>query len=315
MEIVLANPRGFCAGVVRAVQMVERLLETQGAPIYVRHQLVHNRQVVANLEARGVVFVEQVHEVPPGMPLVFSAHGVGQDVYKQADQGAYSYYDATCPLVLKVHGEVQRYSKQGLEGILIGHAGHPEVEGTLGQLASSVGTQSPAKMHLVQNQEEAWQLQVQNPEQLFLVTQTTLSIDDTNEIRTILHQRFPALVAPAKQDICYATQNRQDAVKQLALEVDMVLVVGSSNSSNSNRLCELARLCGVQAKLVDAPEQLDMRWFAEVDRLGITAGASTPESLVSQIIQRLEQNGAQIVGQVGKNQETEFFALPKSLRA
>lgn len=310
MRVLLAKPRGFCAGVVRAIEMVERILEDKQAPVYVRHQLVHNRRVVAELEAKGVIFVEEVEEVPPGSVLVFSAHGVSAEVEKQAHDAAYQLYDATCPLVTKVHSEVLRYSKQGLDCILIGHAGHPEVTGTLGRFDVSRGN----RIMLVQDCNEAEMLQVRDATKLFWVTQTTLSVDDTVDILAVLKRRFPTILGPRSDDICYATQNRQDAVKQLALESELVLVIGSANSSNSNRLCELARLCGTRAELLDSSEQLQDDWLKGVQTVGITAGASTPESLVHELVQVLAGRGAHIEGEVGTVVETQHFALPGELR-
>ena len=310
MEILLATPRGFCAGVVRAIEMVEKLLEAHGAPVYVRHQLVHNRRVVAELESRGVIFVEEVDEVPAGSTLVFSAHGVSAAVERQADEGDYRLYDATCPLVTKVHAEVIRYARQDLDCVLIGHAGHPEIAGTLGRFDTSSG----GRIHLVQSCSEAEELQVRDPDRLFWVTQTTLSVDDTADILAVLQRRFPDIRGPNRGDICYATQNRQDAVKQLALETDLVLVAGSANSSNSNRLCEIARLCGARAQLLDDPAALDPDWLADVEKVGITAGASTPESLVEDLVGALMARGGRLKGELGEVVETQTFALPGSLR-
>lgn len=311
MEILLASPRGFCAGVVRAVELVDSLLQSRGAPVYVRHQLVHNRRVVQELEARGVIFVDEVDEVPPGSVLVFSAHGVAQAVEHQAMGGDYDLHDATCPLVTKVHTEVVRYARRGMDCILVGHAGHPEVEGTLGRFDHSAG----GRIYLVQDAEEARNVLVRDPQRLAWVTQTTLSMDDTARILTVLKERFPDIHGPAKDDICYATQNRQDAVKQLALEVDLVLVVGSQNSSNSNRLCEIAKLCGADAFLLDEPGRLDQIPLRSAKRIGVTSGASTPESLVDDVLLLLQEMGGEIVGEIGSGRENISFSLPPSVRA
>lgn len=308
MEILLASPRGFCAGVVRAVELVEMLLEDRGAPVYVRHQLVHNRRVVRELEAKGVIFVDEVAEVPEGSTLVFSAHGVSEAVEQQAV--GYDLHDATCPLVTKVHTEIRRYARQGLDCILVGHQGHPEVEGTLGRFDSSQG----GRMHLVQNAADAEQLQVRDPQRLAWVTQTTLSVDDTADILAVLKRRFPAIRGPTQADICYATQNRQDAVKQLALEADLVLVIGSQNSSNSNRLREIAQLCGASAVLLDNVAQLERIAWQGVERVGVTAGASTPESLVADVLKLLQERGGEVVGEIGSGRENISFSLPASVR-
>ena len=306
MKIILANPRGFCAGVDRAIEIVERALELFGAPVYVRHEVVHNRFVVEGLKGKGAVFVEELDEIPNGATAIFSAHGVSQAVRKQADERELKVFDATCPLVTKVHMEVVRHRKAGYEVIMIGHAGHPEVEGTLGQVQSGI--------YLVESPEDVAQLQVDNASQLTYVTQTTLSVDDTTKVINALKIRFPDIVGPKKDDICYATQNRQDAIKRLADQVDVVVVVGSPNSSNSNRLREVAEIRGDRAYMVDGPDDLEQAWFEGVTAIGVTAGASAPEVLVQQVIEQLRQWGATEVETQQGDAETIHFAIPKPLR-
>ncbi|MGQ9425506.1 4-hydroxy-3-methylbut-2-enyl diphosphate reductase [Gilvimarinus sp. F26214L] len=310
MQVKLANPRGFCAGVDRAIDIVNRALDIHGAPIYVRHEVVHNRTVVESLRNRGAVFVEELHEVPADSIVIFSAHGVSQAVRKEADQRGLQVFDATCPLVTKVHMEVVRYSRRGHECVLIGHAGHPEVEGTMGQYDHSHG----GDIYLVENEEDVETLQVRDPEHLAYVSQTTLSVDDTARIITALRKKFPAIHGPRKDDICYATQNRQDAVKQLALENDLVLVVGSPTSSNSNRLRELAERCGTQAYLIDDERDIDPVWMAGVGRIGVTAGASAPEVLVQRVVSRLRSLGAHLPEEMPGEVESIRFSLPKALQ-
>ncbi len=305
MRILLANPRGFCAGVERAIAIVERALEKFGSPIYVRHEVVHNRYVVDGLKAKGAVFVEDLAEVPDGATVIFSAHGVPQVVRREAEARGLRVFDATCPLVTKVHLEVGRLHKQGYEIIMIGHRGHPEVEGTMGQ-----GT---GRMHLVENVEDVARLQVGGAAPLAYVTQTTLSVDDARTIVNALTARFPAIVGPRKDDICYATQNRQDAVKSMAGNVDLVLVVGSKNSSNSNRLREVAALDGIPAYLIDGAEQIDPQWLVGRQRVGLTAGASAPEVLVEGVIERLRELGAAGVEILAGVAEDVNFALPRAL--
>ncbi len=309
-RIYLANPRGFCAGVDRAIGIVERALERFGAPIYVRHEVVHNRFVVDNLRQRGAVFVEELDEVPDGATLIFSAHGVPQAVREQAAQRGLKVFDATCPLVTKVHVEVSRYARAGREVILIGHAGHPEVEGSMGQYDESAG----GRMYLVETVEDVQALAVRHPDELAYVTQTTLSVDDTARIVAALRQRFPAIEGPRKDDICYATQNRQDAVKELSRNCELLLVVGSRNSSNSNRLRELAEKAGTPAHLIDGPEDIDPHWLVGKTAIGVTAGASAPEVLVEQVIARLRELGATTLRESAGREENVVFALPKELR-
>lgn len=310
MQILLANPRGFCAGVDRAIEIVERALAAFGAPIHVRHEVVHNRFVVKRLKELGAVFVDELDEVPDGATVIFSAHGVSQQVREEARRRGLRVFDATCPLVTKVHLEVARYAAEGREVILIGHHGHPEVEGTMGQYQGSRGR----RIYLVERPEEVEGLEVQDPERLAFVTQTTLSIDDTVMVIAALRQRFPSILGPKKNDICYATQNRQDAVKRLAAMSDLVLVVGSPNSSNSNRLRELAENQGASAYLIDGPDDLQHQWFAPASRIGITAGASAPEVLVKAIIRRLEDWGAQPPQELDGVEENIRFVLPPELR-
>lgn len=310
MQIKLANPRGFCAGVDRAIEIVNRALEVFGPPIYVRHEVVHNKFVVEDLRARGAVFVEELDQVPDNVIVIFSAHGVSQAVRQEAERRGLKVFDATCPLVTKVHMEVARYSRDGRECVLIGHAGHPEVEGTMGQYDSVNG----GAIYLVENEDDVERLVVRNPEALSFVTQTTLSMDDTSRVIDALRARFPSIGGPRKDDICYATQNRQDAVKQLADESDVVLVVGSPNSSNSNRLRELAERIGTPAYLIDGAEDLQQGWFAGVQRVGITAGASAPEVLVQGVIQQLREWGAEVALELDGRPENVTFSMPKELR-
>ncbi|MDH1107685.1 4-hydroxy-3-methylbut-2-enyl diphosphate reductase [Pseudomonas otitidis] len=310
MQIKLANPRGFCAGVDRAIEIVNRALEVFGPPIYVRHEVVHNKFVVEDLRARGAVFVEELDQVPDNVIVIFSAHGVSQGVRHEAERRGLKVFDATCPLVTKVHMEVARYSRDGRECVLIGHAGHPEVEGTMGQYDAVNG----GAIYLVENEDDVERLVVRNPEALSFVTQTTLSMDDTSRVIDALRARFPSIGGPRKDDICYATQNRQDAVKQLADESDVVLVVGSPNSSNSNRLRELAERIGTPAYLIDGAEDLQQGWFAGVQRVGITAGASAPEVLVQGVIQQLREWGAEVALELDGRPENVTFSMPKELR-
>jgi 4-hydroxy-3-methylbut-2-enyl diphosphate reductase len=309
MKILLANPRGFCAGVDRAVEIVERALETLGAPVYVRHEVVHNRFVVDGLRARGAVFTDEIAEIPDGATVIFSAHGVSQLVREQAKARSLRVFDATCPLVTKVHLEVARYSRLGQECVLIGHKGHPEVEGTMGQYDNPAGG-----IYLVESVEDVANLQIKNPASLAYVTQTTLSMDDTAQIVQALRERFPSVAAPKREDICYATQNRQEAVKVLAEKSDVVIVVGSTTSSNSNRLKELAERLGRAAYLIDGAAELNPAWFQDVNTVGVTAGASAPEVLVQQVITRLQELGGASVEELPGRQENILFALPKELR-
>jgi 4-hydroxy-3-methylbut-2-enyl diphosphate reductase len=310
MNIELANPRGFCAGVDRAIDIVNRALEVFGAPIYVRHEVVHNKFVVDDLRERGAIFVEELSEVPDDRIVIFSAHGVSQAVRDEAQGRGLKVFDATCPLVTKVHIEVARYSAEGRECVLIGHAGHPEVEGTMGQYDHSSG----GKIYLVEDEKQARVLSVGNSQMLSYVTQTTLSVDDTARVIDALRERFPAITGPRKDDICYATQNRQDAVKQMAVLCDVVFVVGSPNSSNSNRLRELAERMGADAYLLDRADQIDPRWIANHRRIGITAGASAPEILVKEVVDRLRELGAGTVSELSGRPENVTFSMPKELR-
>lgn len=304
-ELLLAQPRGFCAGVDRAIEIVEKAIETYGAPIYVKHEIVHNQYVCDNLRAKGAVFIEDLGQLPSGATLIFSAHGVSKAVQQQAQQLGLKVFDATCPLVTKVHVEVMRLRSQSREIIMVGHAGHPEVEGTLGQ--------SPDGMLLVESVQDVERLQVKDPDKLAYVTQTTLSVDDTAEITAALERRFPTIAKPAKADICYATQNRQDAVKIMAPLVDLVIVVGSRTSSNSNRLRELAEKRGVPAYMVDSADDIQPGWLQGVKRVGLTAGASAPEVLVQQIVERLKSLGAKSVRALDGVQENVTFKLPVNL--
>jgi len=305
MEVVLAQPRGFCAGVDRAIEIVERALAVHGAPIYVRHEIVHNTTVVSDLRTHGAIFVEELDQVPRGGIVVFSAHGVSKEVQRDAQRRGLRVFDATCPLVTKVHVEVAKLRAAGREIVMIGHSGHPEVEGTMGQAEGG--------MHLVESIDDVDRLQVRSPESLAYVTQTTLSLDDAAAIIAALKRRFPAIVEPKKADISYATQNRQDAVKLMAPHVDVVIVVGSENSSNSNRLREVAQRFGVPAYLVDKASQLDPEWVHGRARVGVTAGASAPEVLVSELVERLRQMGAGSVRTLDGVREKVVFPLPKGL--
>lgn len=309
-EILLANPRGFCAGVDRAIEIVNRALDVFGAPIYVRHEVVHNKFVVDNLRDRGAVFVDELDEVPDGRIVIFSAHGVAKAVRIEADRRGLKVFDATCPLVTKVHMEVLRYSRAGRECILIGHKGHPEVEGTMGQYDRARG----GDIYLVEDVAQVASLEVRNPHALSYVTQTTLSMDDTAQIIDALRARFPDIDGPRKDDICYATQNRQDAVKALAEDCDLVLVVGSPNSSNSNRLRELAARIGADAYLIDSAADIDPQWLTDKKKIGITAGASAPDILVRQVIDRLQQLGTDAPIEAAGIEEHITFSLPRELR-
>ncbi len=311
MDVILANPRGFCAGVDRAIEIVKRAIETLGAPIYVRHEVVHNRFVVDDLKARGAVFVEELDEVPDNATVIFSAHGVSRAVREEADRRGLKVFDATCPLVTKVHLEVSRHCRAGRDVVLIGHAGHPEVEGTMGQWSRE---EASGRIYLVEDIEDIATLQVGQPENLAYTTQTTLSVDDTRGIIEALKARFPAVQGPRHDDICYATQNRQDAVRELAGRCDLVLVVGSPNSSNSNRLAELARREGVESYLIDGAHEIDPAWVAGKRHIGLTAGASAPQVLVDGVIARLRELGVQGVSELDGEPEDMVFALPKELR-
>ncbi len=310
MDIYLANPRGFCAGVDRAIDIVERALQIFGAPVYVRHEVVHNRFVVDDLADKGAIFVEELDEIPDGATVIFSAHGVSQQVRKQAENRRLKIFDATCPLVTKVHLEVARHARSAEEVILIGHAGHPEVEGTLGQYNQAQG----GNIYLVETIDEIDQLEINNPQSLAYVTQTTLSVDDTRLIIDRLRAKFPAISGPRKDDICYATQNRQDAVRELAKLVDVFLVLGSTNSSNSNRLRELAEKQGVAAHLIDGADDINTEWLASANAVGVTAGASAPEILVQQVLAKLEKlYNARVIHNGGQS-ENVSFQLPRELR-
>ena len=310
MQVILANPRGFCAGVDRAIDIVNRALEVFGSPVYVRHEVVHNKTVVDDLKSRGAIFVDELDEVPDDTIVIFSAHGVSRAVQNEAKRRKLKVFDATCPLVTKVHMEVIKFSREGRECILIGHAGHPEVEGTMGQFDTSRG----GVMKLVEDEDDAWTVDIADPKTASFVTQTTLSMDDTARIIDILRQRFPDIQGPRKDDICYATQNRQDAVKRLAFDNDLVLVVGSPNSSNSNRLKELAERLGAQSYLIDGPEQIDPRWVDEASAIAVTAGASAPENVVQAVCDRLRELGADHIGQETGVDESVQFSLPKELK-
>ena len=310
MEVLLAKPRGFCAGVDRAIEIVDRALDVFGAPVYVRHEVVHNRFVVDKLRSRGAVFVDELEQVPDDALVIFSAHGVSQQVQNEAKGRGLKVFDATCPLVTKVHMEVMRYSRDGHECVLIGHQGHPEVEGTMGQYDSSAG----GNIYLVENEDDVALLTVINPEKLAYVTQTTLSMDDTARVIDALRARFPQIQGPRKDDICYATQNRQDAVKQLAGDCDLMLVVGSPNSSNSNRLRELAERMGTPAYLIDEAAQIDPRWLTEKRIVGITAGASAPEILVQNVVEHLQQLGGSFAHEIAGRKENIVFSMPRELR-
>lgn len=309
MKIILANPRGFCAGVDRAISIVELALEIHGAPIYVRHEVVHNRFVVNGLRERGAIFVEELSEVPDGAIVIFSAHGVSQAVRKEAKDRNLKVFDATCPLVTKVHMQVARASRKGTKAILIGHKGHPEVEGTMGQYSNEDGG-----IFLIEKVEDIARLPMQENDNLTFMTQTTLSLDDTAETIAALKEKYPAIQGPHKNDICYATTNRQEAVRELARLSDLVLVVGSKNSSNSNRLAELASRMGVKSQLLDDPADIQADWFNDVKTIGITAGASAPEELVQSIISRLKRFGANSIEELQGLEENMFFEVPKELR-
>lgn len=309
MDIRLANPRGFCAGVDRAIDIVSRALDTFGPPIYVRHEVVHNKFVVDSLRGRGAIFVEELAEVPDGVIVIFSAHGVSQAVRREASARQLRVFDATCPLVTKVHIEVERASRNSEECILIGHQGHPEVEGTMGQYDAARG----GAIYLVESEADVAKLVLKDPSHLCYVTQTTLSINDTARVIEALRHRFPAIRGPRKDDICYATQNRQDAVRQLALECDLVLVVGSPNSSNSNRLRELAERCGAIAHLIDGPEDIRAEWLNKRRQIGITAGASAPEKLVLEVVARLQNMGAKNPVELPGKAENVRFSMPRGL--
>ncbi|HSM26535.1 MAG TPA: 4-hydroxy-3-methylbut-2-enyl diphosphate reductase [Thioalkalivibrio sp.] len=310
MNVLLANPRGFCAGVERAIEIVERALEIYGAPLYVRHEVVHNRHVVERLRSAGVVFIEELDEVPEGQVVVFSAHGVPRRVQDEATARGLKVFDATCPLVTKVHLEVSRYAREGREVVLIGHAGHPEVEGTLGQFDPAHG----GRMYLVESPADVARLDVRDPGRLAFVSQTTLSMDDTAEVIDALRARFPQVEGPRRMDICYATQNRQDAVKELVQHCDLLLVVGSTNSSNSNRLREIGSRAGIEAHLVDGPDDVDPAWLVGKKRIGVTAGASAPEVLVKELIEFLRTQGVGQVTELSGLEENITFSLPQALR-
>ncbi|XID74598.1 4-hydroxy-3-methylbut-2-enyl diphosphate reductase [Alkanindiges sp. WGS2144] len=310
MDILLANPRGFCAGVDRAIAIVNRALELFEPPIYVRHEVVHNKFVVDDLRRRGAVFVEELDQVPDDAIVIFSAHGVSKAVQEEAARRGLKVFDATCPLVTKVHIEVTRYARDGIDAILIGHQGHPEVEGTMGQYDKSNG----GTIYLVENEQDVENLQVRDPEHIAFVTQTTLSLDDTAKVIEALRAKFPKIQGPRKDDICYATQNRQDAVRDLASRCDVVLVVGSPNSSNSNRLRELAERMGKRAYLIDNADQLQPEWFHQSCKIGVTAGASAPEVLIGQVIQRLTEWGATLPVELAGREENIVFTLPRELR-
>ncbi len=309
MKIILANPRGFCAGVDRAISIVELALEIHGAPIYVRHEVVHNRFVVNGLRERGAIFVEELSEVPDGAIVIFSAHGVSQAVRQEAKDRNLKVFDATCPLVTKVHMQVARASKKGMKAILIGHKGHPEVEGTMGQYGNQEGG-----IYLIESIEDIANLPVSHNDDLTFMTQTTLSLDDTAETISALKEKYPAIQGPHKNDICYATTNRQQAVRELAKQSDLVVVVGSKNSSNSNRLAELASRMGVASKLIDDPNDIQPDWFNGVQTIGVTAGASAPEELVQSVIARMKEFGVTDVEELQGLEENMFFEVPKELR-
>jgi 4-hydroxy-3-methylbut-2-enyl diphosphate reductase len=311
MQILLANPRGFCAGVDRAIDIVERAIALFGAPIYVRHEVVHNRYVVERLRQLGAVFVEDLKEIPADSTVIFSAHGVPRAVQDEARERGLKVFDATCPLVTKVHMEVVRYAREGREVILIGHEGHPEVEGTMGQFDASFG----GRILLVETSEDVAELEIHAPERLAFVTQTTLSVDDTQRVVEALRRRFPQLASPRKEDICYATQNRQDAVKQLVERCDLILVVGSPTSSNSNRLREIAEKAGIPGYLVDGPEDLHREWFEGRKVVGVTAGASAPEILVERVVARIREWGGEAPVNLQGQTESVVFSLPRELRA
>jgi 4-hydroxy-3-methylbut-2-enyl diphosphate reductase len=311
MTVLLANPRGFCAGVDRAIGIVERALELFGAPIYVRHEVVHNKFVVDGLRARGAVFVDELDDVPDDATVIFSAHGVSKAVWEEAERRKLKIFDATCPLVTKVHLEVARFARDGREVVLIGHAGHPEVEGTMGQYRND---DNAGGVYLVETPDDVAQLQIKEPERLAFVTQTTLSVDETRDIIAALKARFPAIEGPRKDDICYATQNRQDAVKELASRCELILVVGSPNSSNSNRLREIAEKSGAKAHLIDNAGEIQRSWLEGVATVGVTAGASAPEVLVNEVVAQLQAWGISNVEQAQGREESVVFALPRGLQ-
>ncbi|MFT7243123.1 MAG: 4-hydroxy-3-methylbut-2-enyl diphosphate reductase [Candidatus Azotimanducaceae bacterium] len=308
MQIKLANPRGFCAGVDRAIEIVNRALEKFGAPVYVRHEVVHNRTVVGELRDKGAVFVDELEDVPSGGLVIFSAHGVSQAVRQEAEERGLQVFDATCPLVTKVHNEVQRFSREKRDTIMIGHAGHPEVEGTLGQFEDA------ARIHLIETESDVQTLELTDPGHVSFVTQTTLSVDDTARVIIALKEKFPEIKGPRNDDICYATQNRQDAVKALAQECELILVVGSSNSSNSNRLRELGERLGVPSYLIDDETEVNPDWFEGITRVGLTSGASAPESLVERVIARLNCIEDATIENIITREESIEFSLPKALR-
>ena len=310
-KVLLANPRGFCAGVDRAIDIVNQALKKFGPPIYVRHEVVHNKTVVEELKSKGVIFVDELNEVPQSSYVIFSAHGVSEKVEKEAALLNLLSFDATCPLVTKVHSEVQRHVRAGRDIILIGHEGHPEVEGTLGRHNP---INSNSKIYLVQDEREARSVIVSQPENLAYVTQTTLSLDDTISIVEILYEQFPKILKPKSDDICYATQNRQDAVKQLALESEFIIVIGSRNSSNSNRLKELAEKCGASSILIDGADELDFEILSKYKSIGITAGASAPESIVQSVVQAINVEFNTVAQELGENRENIYFRLPPELR-
>lgn len=309
MEIILANPRGFCAGVDRAISIVDRALDLFEAPIYVRHEVVHNKFVVNGLKDRGAVFVDELNEVPDDSTVIFSAHGVSKSVRNEAKNRGLKVFDATCPLVTKVHMEVSRTSRKDIECILIGHAGHPEVEGTMGQYESTEGG-----IYLVESTEDVATLEIKNPEKLYYCSQTTLSVDDTSDVIDALREKFPLIQGPRKDDICYATQNRQDAVRSIAEQVELLLVVGAKNSSNSNRLRELAEKIGTTSYLIDTADDIDVTWLEGVKKIGVTAGASAPAILVQQVIEALKSFGGQEVIEYPGKEENTVFAVPIELR-
>ena len=308
--IKLANPRGFCAGVDRAIDIVNRALEIHGAPVYVKHEVVHNKFVVEDLKRRGAIFIEEIDEIPDGSLVIFSAHGVSNKVEVETKERNLDFYDATCPLVTKVHMEVVRHARANRDIILIGHEGHPEVEGTMGRHIDKENS----NIYLVQDDKEALEIEVSKPKNLAIVTQTTLSVDDTKSIISLLKQRFPDIKIPKKNDICYATQNRQDAVKQLALESEFIVVIGSRNSSNSNRLKELAEKCGVNSILIDGAKELDFKSLSKYKSIGITAGASAPESIVQSVVQAISHELNTVAEELGENKENIYFRLPPELR-
>ncbi|MBT3566087.1 MAG: 4-hydroxy-3-methylbut-2-enyl diphosphate reductase [Porticoccus sp.] len=310
MDVKLANPRGFCAGVDRAIEIVSRALDIYGAPIYVRHEVVHNKSVVGILRERGAIFVDEIEDIPNNVTVIFSAHGVSQSVRKKANEKNLKIFDATCPLVTKVHMQVARSSDEGRDCVMIGHQEHPEVEGTMGQYPEVA---SGGRIYLVESESDVKELQVENPDKISYVTQTTLSVDDTIQIINALRKRFPLIKGPKTDDICYATQNRQDAVRQLALECDLILVVGSANSSNSNRLKELAAHCGVEAYLIDDAEGINKEWLLGKTKIGVTAGASAPEALVSSVIDVLALMGCKIPVEAAGMEENVKFSIPREL--